>query len=133
MIWTDDPRHDVHEEGVSYPNFEEWRTSSHSFEDMAICSRRNPVTLTGDQVAQRAESAVVSANLFAVLGVQPELGRVFSAEEVLRGERVVLLSHGLWQNRFGGSRAAIGRTIETRRGPVARDRRNGGVLSISGR
>ena len=112
MIWTDDPRHDVHEEGVSYPNFEDWRTASHSFEDMAICSRNNPVTLTGGQTAQRADAAIVSGNLFAVLGVQPELGRAFSPDEVLHGDRVILLSHGLWQDRFGGSPDAIGKTLE---------------------
>src|SRR5262249_51762222 len=39
MLWTDDPRHGVHEEGVSYLNFDDWRKMNRSFVDMAICSR----------------------------------------------------------------------------------------------
>jgi len=112
MVWTDDARHEVHEEGVSYPNFEDWRTSNRSFEDMAFCSRKNPVTITGGQSAERADAAVVSTNLFALLGVQPELGTLFSREDVLHGERTVILSHALWRNRFAGSVDVIGKPIE---------------------
>jgi putative ABC transport system permease protein len=112
MIWTDDPAHGVHEEGVSYPNFEDWRAANRSFDDLAILSRNNPVTLTGGEVGQRAESAVVSANLFSVLGVQPAIGRVFSPEEVSRGEHAIIVSHALWQSHFGASPDAIGKNLE---------------------
>src|SRR6185369_10256414 len=74
MIWTDDPPHGVHEEGVSYPNFEDWRAANRVFDDLVILSRNNPVTLTGSEMAQRADAAVVSANFFSVLGVQPAMG-----------------------------------------------------------
>src|ERR1044071_6686530 len=89
MVWTEDPAHGVHEEGVSYPNFEDWRAANHAFDDLAILSRNNPVTLTGSEVAERVESAAVSANFFSVLGIQPAMGRVFSPEEVSRGERAI--------------------------------------------
>lgn len=46
MLWTDDSKHNVHEEGTSYPTFLDWRSQSRTFADMAICSRGNPVTLT---------------------------------------------------------------------------------------
>ncbi|MFL6448652.1 MAG: ABC transporter permease [Bryobacteraceae bacterium] len=112
MIWTDDPAHGVHEEGVSYPNFEDWRAVNRAFDDLAILSRNNPVTLTGSEVPQRAESAVVSANFFSVLGVQPVMGRVFSPEEVSRGERAIIVSNALWQSHFAASPDAIGKNLE---------------------
>jgi putative ABC transport system permease protein len=63
MLWTEDPRHNVHEEGTSYPTFLDWRSQSRSFADMAICSRGNPVTLTGADDPERVMSEAVSANL----------------------------------------------------------------------
>src|SRR6266540_1198967 len=45
MLWTDDPKHNIREEGVSYPNFLDWRAQSRSFEEMAICSRSLSMTL----------------------------------------------------------------------------------------
>src|SRR2546428_5204122 len=107
MLWTDDPKHDVREEGVSYPNFEDWRTMSRSFEDMAIVSRNHPVTLTGDDPPQHVESAVVSANFFLVLGVVPQIGRTFSQDDVERRTQTIVLSHGFWQRAFAGSPTAL--------------------------
>ena len=112
MVWTDDRKHGVKEEGVSYPNYGEWRSLSRSFTDLAIISRNNPVTLTGGKDPLRVESAVVSANLFSVLGVQPALGRSFSDDEVQSGAHVIVLSHPLWQRLFAGSAAAIGADLE---------------------
>jgi hypothetical protein len=45
MLWTDDPKRDIREEGTSYPTYLDWRSQSRTFADMAICSRGNPVTL----------------------------------------------------------------------------------------
>ena len=53
----------------------------------------------------------VTGNLWNVLGVQPLLGRVFTEGEDVAGARVVVISHGLWQRRFGASPAVVGRTI----------------------
>ncbi|HLJ48018.1 MAG TPA: ABC transporter permease [Bryobacteraceae bacterium] len=112
MMWTDDPAHNVHEEGISYPNFVDWRTANRAFEDLAICSRSSPATLTGGELPQRVESAVVSENLFTVLGVQPELGRTFSPDEVSHGDRAVIISHSLWQTHFGAAPDSIGKSVE---------------------
>src|SRR5690606_38047839 len=60
----------------------------------------------------RLESVAITADLFPVLGVRPALGRTFLPAEEQAGEgRVVVLSHGLWQERFGGDPAAVGRSI----------------------
>jgi predicted permease len=112
MLWTDDPKRDIREEGTSYPTFLDWRSQSHTFVEMAVCSRGNPVTLTGGDDPERVMGEAVSANLFPLLGVTPVLGRTFSHDEEQRGERVVVLSHGLWQRRFGSSRNAIERTLD---------------------
>src|SRR5262245_53927311 len=112
MLWTDDPKHDIHEEGVSYPNFLDWRSQNKLFTDMAICSRGNPVVLTGGDEPERVMGDLVSANLFPLLGVWPALGRAFSPDEELRRARVVVISHGLWRRRFGAAPDAIGKTVE---------------------
>jgi putative ABC transport system permease protein len=58
------------------------------------------------------EGSPITANLFPLLGVSPMLGRNFSGEEDRPGgPRVVLMSYGLWQRRFGGDRAIAGREI----------------------
>jgi predicted permease len=112
MLWTDDPKRNIREEGTSYPNFLDWRSQNQSFADLAILSRGIPVVLTGGDESERVMGEFVSANLFPLLGVRPALGRVFSPEDELRRARVVVLSHGLWQRRFGAAPDAIGKTME---------------------
>ena len=71
------------------------------------------MTLTGEGAAQELDAAVVDAGYFEVFGVQPALGRVFLPEETVHDRSgVVLISYGMWQDRFGGDREIIGRTIE---------------------
>ncbi len=107
MLWTDDPVHNDHEGLVSLLDFGDWRKRNHTFEDMTIF-RGQTFLLGSDGSPERLRSARVPANFFALLGVEPMLGRIFSDEEERRGERVVVLSHGLWKRRFGGSAQAIG-------------------------
>jgi putative ABC transport system permease protein len=68
--------------------------------------------VTGGGEAERVEGLFVSADLFPTLGVQPALGRAFSAEEDKAGaEPVVVLGHGLWQRRFGGDPGVVGKPL----------------------
>ena len=55
--------------------------------------------------------ARVAGDLFATLGVYPDVGRAFSPEEMAAGTPVVVLGHGLWQRRFSGDRTIVGRTV----------------------
>lgn len=123
MLWTDDVRKNIHEAGTSFPTFEDWRTRNHSFEDVALCSRSNPVTLTGDQEPERVPGALISANLLPMLGVSPILGRDILPEDETSGAHVVLVSEGLWRRRFAGSAAVVGATI-------AIDGRNSMVVGV---
>jgi putative ABC transport system permease protein len=96
---------------VSYLNYQDWRDQSHSYE--AIGAARNAVmTMTGAAEAERVPSQNVTANLFEMLGVRPELGRIFSAaEDKAGGTPVVLISHSLWERRFSSSPSVVGQRI----------------------
>lgn len=111
MLWTDDPRHDIHEEGTSYLNFLDWKKRTQTFEDLAICSRGGSMTLTGEGEAEQVPGEVVSANLFPLLGIAPVLGRTFTTQEADRSDRVVVIGHALWKRRFGASRDVIGKPL----------------------
>ena len=96
---------------LSYLNYKDWRDQNHSFE--AVGAVRNSVmTMTGGAEAELVPSQNVTANLFDVLGVKPELGRAFSESEDKPGApNVALISHSLWQRRFSLSNAALGQSI----------------------
>jgi putative ABC transport system permease protein len=91
-------------------NYADWKTQNTVFEDMAALRERT-FNLTGDGAPEKAQAHAVTANLFAVLGVQPALGRYFAPEEDSRGANVAVLSHRLWQTRFGGRTDIVGREI----------------------
>jgi putative ABC transport system permease protein len=67
--------------------------------------------LTGDGDADAVPAGRVSAGFFSLFGGEPHAGRTFTEAEVAADEKVVVLSHALWMRRYGGDRAAIGRTL----------------------
>jgi len=78
----------------------------------ALDNRGWPTTLTGIGEPERLQGYKVSANLFQLLGVTAEQGRTFRAEEDRPGaNRVVVISHELWQRRFGGDPRMIGQSL----------------------
>ena len=81
---------------VSIANFRDWRNQSSSFDAMATY-RGGEYPVTPDRVAEYARAAVVDAEFFRVFGVEPILGRTFTAEETLPGSRAALVSHDYWQ------------------------------------
>jgi predicted permease len=108
MLWSEDSAHGVSETRVSLLNFADWKVRSHSFEDLTYFVGQTFLLGNNDGPPERMRSARVPANFFPVLGVEPMLGRVFSTEEEKKGERVVVLSYGLWQRRFGAAAEALG-------------------------
>jgi putative ABC transport system permease protein len=111
MVWETDSNRNVNEEWVSPPNFLDWSSQNRVFQHMAAFTVRS-FNLSGVEEPQRLEGYRVSASLFPLLGVEPALGRAFqSDEDRFGGLRVVLLSHGLWQRRFGADPQVIGRTL----------------------
>lgn len=90
---------------VSYANFADWERRSQSFTAMSA-GRQNTFTLgsVGAASPERIEGGIYSWALFKTLDVQPIMGRTFSPSDDLTGApRVVVISYGLWQRRFGGS------------------------------
>jgi putative ABC transport system permease protein len=96
---------------MSGPNYTDIARSASTLENAAAISTGRMI-LTGEGEPTRLSIAEVSASLFSVLAVRPELGRVFNADENTPGRtNLVILSHGLWQQRFGSDRSVIGRRI----------------------
>jgi predicted permease len=89
----------------------EWRKRTQSFESLGGY-RNGTFSLTGEGRPELIPGAVVSANLFDVLGVQPRLGRSFLDQEDHHGQhQVVILADSIWRRRFGGDPSIIGRKI----------------------
>ncbi len=98
---------------LALPTFLELESGSQSFEGMAayIYGARN--LAGGDAQPERLTVGWVSSNLFSLLGVEAEQGRTFVPEDGRPGAPpVALLGHGVWQRRFGGDPATVGRTVE---------------------
>jgi putative ABC transport system permease protein len=97
---------------TSFPDFLDWSEQQQVFEGIAAGSSGGS-TLTGGDEPYYVQTASVSANLFQLLRVGPILGRSFLAEDEEWGRnRVVILSHGLWQRQFGGGPDILGRPIQ---------------------
>ncbi len=96
---------------ASYPDFLDWRQNQ-SFSGMAAYAGGGGFTLIGSDGPERIMAGRVTGNFFAVLGVEPMLGRLFREDEDQPNtERVVALSFGFWQRRFGGDPKVIGQTL----------------------
>jgi putative ABC transport system permease protein len=96
---------------ASYPNFVDWRDQSHTFDDMAAYSATT-MDLTGGGTADRLTGGVVSHNFFDVLGIPAAQGRGFVPDDDLPGAPpTVILGHGVWMRRFGGSPEIIRGTV----------------------
>jgi putative ABC transport system permease protein len=97
---------------VAPANFVDWRNGSRSFAQMAALNPNASFILSGQSEAARLTGASVSANFFSVLGVRLAIGRDFLSEEERVGQnRVVILSHRAWQERFGGNREIAGKSV----------------------
>jgi putative ABC transport system permease protein len=97
---------------VSYLDLQDWRASNRSFEAIAAYKPNGFILLDGER-AERLQGMRVTANFLSLLKVKPILGRDFQVEEEKRGaEGVVIVSRQFWQNRLGGSDAALGRRID---------------------
>jgi putative ABC transport system permease protein len=96
---------------VAAGNYRDWRDQSSSFETMAAAEFWSP-NLTGSDQPENIRALRMTQILLPMLGVDPSLGRVFTAGADLTGDdHQVVLSHGLWQRRFGGSGKILGQSI----------------------
>ncbi|MGO4515337.1 ABC transporter permease [Terriglobus sp. 2YAB30_2] len=102
---------------LSYRDYVEWKRRNQVFSSLDVY-RPEPVTVRNAEGVEEAPSGLVSDGFFRTLGVQPSLGRDFlPGEEDLSAERVMLLSYGAWQRRFGGNAAAVGSSMSINGAP----------------
>jgi len=105
---TDEPNSQM---PVAYPDYLVWRKEARSVEYLAFATG-SAATLTGVNEPAVLRNAAVSANVWPLLGLQPELGRVFTdSEDRVGAPAVCVLSHASWQKYFSGDPAVLGRPI----------------------
>jgi putative ABC transport system permease protein len=110
-FWEISPKQDFSQHEASYPDYLDLRAQNQVFEDMAGYNGGS-LTITGRDAPERLRSARVTSSFFPVLGVRAVLGRTFlEGEDQPGAERIVILSHGLWQRRFGADPNIIGQTL----------------------
>jgi putative ABC transport system permease protein len=112
LTWVtavDDSRQEIR---TSLPDFDDWRAQNHSFASLAAYSDA-PFIAGGGEAPERTSGSIVTEEFFEVLGVHPQLGRTFLADEHKRGSAfaAVVIGHGLWQRAYGGDRSIVGRKI----------------------
>jgi putative ABC transport system permease protein len=108
-------RKDVNAErdwAVSYPDFQDWRRQSETFEALSAFGPQS-VNLTGREQPTRVRGGFVSANFFRVVGVQPAFGRAIQPGEDEPGSaaHVVVINHSLWQGLLGGDPNVLGKQL----------------------
>src|SRR6267142_5402762 len=111
MVWETNSQHPNPHNTVSPPNFLDWQSRSTVFSSMAyIVDVRGNLTGNGDP--EEIVVQAVSSNFFSLLGVPPLLGPGFTPENGQPGhDNVVILSYGLWKDRFAGDPAIVGKPI----------------------
>ena len=109
IVWGSQPK--VPKAPASPADFLDWKSQTTTLESMAAYSGQS-FNLTGAGDPERIEGAVVSPNFFQVLEMQPLLGRAFNeSDQQSAGNRLALISEGLWRRRFGGQNSIIGSKV----------------------
>jgi putative ABC transport system permease protein len=108
MIWVSNPRQGFERDFTSYPRLIDWRANSQLIETFAAYTFRAPV-MTGMGDPEQLRVVRATPDFFQVVRTEPVVGRLFAATE--EHAAVAVLSHGLWQRRFGGQSSAVGQTL----------------------
>jgi putative ABC transport system permease protein len=112
-VWDSVPSRGVKRNEVALANYLDWRAQNQSFEQLGLY-RWWSANLTGIDPPERIQGFLVTANFLDTLGVKPVMGRGFTAEENDPGkDAVAIITHSLWQRRFGADPNILGKTITT--------------------
>jgi putative ABC transport system permease protein len=110
-IWDKNPTHGYDHNEVAMANYIDWRDQNQSFEKLCLY-RWWSANLTGVEPPERIQGFVVTGNFFDVIGVKPMMGRGFYDQESQPGnDTTAIISHSLWQRRFGGDPNILNKTI----------------------
>jgi len=106
------PQQNIDINGVAPATYFDWQKEVRSFDHLGAYAWHE-VTFTGDGHPQKIQAFRISANLFEMLGVQPQLGRTFVGEEEQPGkDQEIILGHALWQQRYASDPQILGRNIK---------------------
>src|SRR6516162_7365075 len=106
------PHQGIDTNSVAPATYFDWKKQARSFEQLAAYAWQE-INLTGDREPQKVQAFGVTANLFATIGVTPETGRVFLEEEEEPGkDQEIILSYGLWTERYGSDPQIVGRKVK---------------------
>jgi putative ABC transport system permease protein len=116
VVWETNNQRNLNKEFAGAANFSDWQDRNQVFEAMAAYMKWN-VNLTGVDDPERIPSALVTGSFFDTLGVRASIGRTLIPGDDTEGnDDVVVISHKLWQRRFGGDPAIIGQQIRIGQG-----------------
>jgi putative ABC transport system permease protein len=105
------PRQGITDSNMSIPDITDWQQQSQSFEQIAGFASGGVILSTGDEV-ERVRTTAVSAEFFPLFKTNPISGRVLQPDDMQEGrDAVIVISHALWQRRFGGAADVIDRKI----------------------
>ncbi len=111
LVWLGERGPDWSGGSIAYPNFVDWKNQQSVFEKFGVYNGNN-FTLTGAGEPTRVSAAVMSVDVFAALRTEPEVGRIFREDEDKPGgPPVALISHALWESRFGGDAGIVNKAI----------------------
>ncbi len=95
------------------PDFLDWKTQNHSFQDMTLISWSHSMNLSGQGEPDHVMGVPTESNFFSLLGARPLLGRTWAQGEDESGhDHALVLGYGLWQSHFGGDSKIVGRDVE---------------------
>ena len=110
-IWQKEANREYAYPGLRWEAFQEWRGQRDVFAQVEAYAQRS-YTLTGNQEPETVNAPMVSAELFGMLGVKPQLGRLFQPSDgELGNSRAVLIGDSFWKKHFGGTPDALGKTL----------------------
>jgi len=112
IVWLWDTIPQLPTAPTSLPEFLDWKEQNRSFEHLAAFQSGNMFVDAGDGT-EDVPVGIVTPEMFSLFRVNPIIGRTFTKEETVIGQhRVAVLSHSMWQNRFGSDPNISGRTIQ---------------------
>jgi putative ABC transport system permease protein len=118
-IWETNPERNIRRNVIAQANFLAWRERTTSFEHLGMAGPARLSLIVGN-APEEAEGMFASSDVFAALGVQPALGRAYTANEDVQGsDQVMVISHDFWQTRLGGRSDVVGSTIRANGVPRA--------------
>ncbi|MEN3371387.1 MAG: putative transport system permease protein, partial [Verrucomicrobiota bacterium] len=107
MVWEDATAAGFPRNTPAPGNYHDWARMNRAFAAIAA-TRGVSANITGDGVPEQVVGRAVTPSFFPVLGVAPAIGRTFTDDEDRSNAQVAVISHGLWQRRYGGDRAIAG-------------------------